>query len=205
MATSYSATGANERIKIDEHEAIRSQDGVPIMNSDGSARSTQPAGQQSPPKTWISSPYQSGAQRQSVLSNTSTLKKGDPGEANATLSDSEHENEDADVEKQGQKDDKGEDEEKDPNVVDWDGPDDPQNPMNWPPYRKWSIAVVMGLMTLVVTFASSVFSSATMVTAKQFGVSSEVMILGVALFVLGFAFGPIVWGELEPSKICRVS
>lgn len=22
-------------------------------------------------------------------------------------------------------------------IVDWDGPDDPENPMNWPSYRKW--------------------------------------------------------------------
>lgn len=104
-------------------------------------------------------------------------------------------NEDRDVEKQESKGEKKDDEEeeKDPNVVDWDGPDDKANPMNWAPARKWFIAVCMGLMTFVVTFASSVFSSATMVTAMQFGVSSEVMILSVALFVLGFAFGPIVW------------
>ncbi|SMQ49441.1 unnamed protein product [Zymoseptoria tritici ST99CH_3D7] len=88
-------------------------------------------------------------------------------------------------------------EEKDPNVVDWDGDDDKENPMNFPPARKWTMAVSMGLMTLVVTFASSVFSSATMVTAMQFGVSEEVMILGLALFVLGFAFGPIVWGPIS--------
>lgn len=23
----------------------------------------------------------------------------------------------------------------DPNIVDWDGPDDPSNPMNWPPWK----------------------------------------------------------------------
>jgi uncharacterized membrane protein YdbT with pleckstrin-like domain len=95
--------------------------------------------------------------------------------------------------KKEESDSKDDDEEKDPNVVDWDGEDDKENPMNFPPARKWIMAISMGLMTLVVTFASSVFSSATMVTAQQFGVSSEVMILGLALFVLGFAFGPIVW------------
>ncbi|PPJ52006.1 hypothetical protein CBER1_09643 [Cercospora berteroae] len=105
-----------------------------------------------------------------------------------------------DVEKQGGRQDHGHDdadEQRDPNLVDWDGDDDPENPMNWNPVRKWAIATSMGSMTLVVTFASSVFSAATMVTAQQFGVSSEVMILGVALFVLGFAFGPIVWGPFS--------
>ncbi|CAD0110017.1 unnamed protein product [Aureobasidium uvarum] len=91
-------------------------------------------------------------------------------------------------EKHDEKDD-GEEEEKDPNLVDWDGPDDPGNPMNFPAWKKWTITVVAGLMTFSVTFASSVFSTATTVTSQIFGVSSEVMILGTSLFVLGFAFG----------------
>ncbi|CZT18535.1 probable fluconazole resistance protein [Ramularia collo-cygni] len=150
----------------------------------------------------VSSPHD--ASRASDISHSSTLNrnekdlKDDSSEGAAGQS-----NEDRDIEKQSQnKESKGDknddgDEEKDPNVVDWDSEDDKENPMNWSPLRKWTIAVCMGLMTLVVTFASSVFSSATQVTAMQFGVSAEVMILGLALFVLGFAFGPIVWGPLS--------
>lgn len=52
-------------------------------------------------------------------------------------------------------------------------------------------------MTVSVTFASSVFSAATQDTAKIFGVSQEVMVLGTSLFVLGFAFGPLVFGPLS--------
>jgi DHA1 family multidrug resistance protein-like MFS transporter len=91
-------------------------------------------------------------------------------------------------EKDAEKND-GEEEEKDPNLVDWDGDDDPGNPQNLPEWKKWMITVVAGLMTFSVTFASSVFSTATTVTSQIFGVSSEVMILGTSLFVLGFAFG----------------
>lgn len=110
-----------------------------------------------------------------------------------TDEDRDVEKQDEETEKGGDNDDDEEEEEKDPNVVDWDSGDDKQNPMNYARPRKWAITVSMGLMTFVVTFASSVFSSGTMVTAKEFGVSSEVMILGVSLFVIGFAFGPIVW------------
>lgn len=88
---------------------------------------------------------------------------------------------------------------KDPNIVEWDGPNDPENPMNFPRWRKWMMTVAMGLMTFCITFASSVFSTATEVTAREFGVSSEVMTLGTSLFVLGFAFGPIVWGPFSVS------
>jgi DHA1 family multidrug resistance protein-like MFS transporter len=56
---------------------------------------------------------------------------------------------------------------------------------------------MLGLMTVSVTFASSVFSTATVVTAKKFHVSEEVMVLGTSLFVLGFAFGPMVFGPLS--------
>lgn len=36
--------------------------------------------------------------------------------------------------------------EKDPNMVGWDGPDDPQNPKLWPIKRKWA-AVICGMYT----------------------------------------------------------
>jgi len=87
--------------------------------------------------------------------------------------------------------------EKDPNLIVWDGPSDPGNPQNWPYGRKWLYTIVLGSMTLCVTFASSVFSTTTLVTSKIFNVSPLVMTLGTSLFVLGFAFGPIVWGPMS--------
>lgn len=40
-------------------------------------------------------------------------------------------------------------EEKDPNVVDWDGPTDLENPMNWPDSKKWLNISILSIMTLV--------------------------------------------------------
>ena len=74
-------------------------------------------------------------------------------------------------------------------IVSWDGPNDPENPMNFPRSKKWRITMVTAIMTFCVSFASSVFSTATEVTAVKWGVSLEVMILGVSLYVLGFACG----------------
>lgn len=87
--------------------------------------------------------------------------------------------------------------EKDPNLVEWDGPDDPENPQNFSRRRKWIITVTMSTMTMWITFASSVFSTATEVTAKEFNVSSEVMVLGTSLTVFGFALGPLCWAPLS--------
>lgn len=70
------------------------------------------------------------------------------------------------------------------NIVGWNGPNDPQNPKNWKKSKKYTTTVLYSGMTLCITFASSVFSSATVVTAEKYGVSNEVMTLGTSLFVL---------------------
>ena len=75
-------------------------------------------------------------------------------------------------------------EKEDPNLVTWDGPDDPGNPMNWPLRKKMLVTFTFSMTTFVITFSSSVFSTATQVTAVEFGVSEEVMTLGTSLFVL---------------------
>jgi DHA1 family multidrug resistance protein-like MFS transporter len=105
-----------------------------------------------------------------------------------------------DLEKQETEDNKERQEaqkQEDPNLVNWDRDNDPRNPQNWKHWRKWLITCSMGAMTLCITFASSVFSTATIPTSQQFGVSTEVMTLGTSLFVLGFAFGPLVWGPIS--------
>ena len=88
-------------------------------------------------------------------------------------------------------------EKKDPSLIGFDGDDDPENPQNWGLAWKWFYTLVYGILTFAVTFASSIFSTAVMPTSKQFGVSQEVMFLGTSLFVLGFAWGPPVWGPLS--------
>jgi len=104
-----------------------------------------------------------------------------------------------DIEKQSsqQAQKENQEQEKDPNLIDWDGPDDPENPQNFSRGYKWFITIVLGFVTFCITFASSVFSTATRATAEHFGVSNEVMVLGTSLFVLGFAVGPPIWGPLS--------
>lgn len=102
-----------------------------------------------------------------------------------------------DVEKATDTPKKPDDSSADPNLVDWDGKDDPENPQNYSNRRKWAITLTMSSMTVWITFASSVFSTATLVTAKEFNVSTEVMVLGTSLVVFGFALGPLCWAPLS--------
>ncbi|KAI1815699.1 major facilitator superfamily transporter [Poronia punctata] len=85
-------------------------------------------------------------------------------------------------------------------VVEFDGPDDPYHAQNWPLSKKLYTAAILGYTTVTAAFASSFFSAATPYVAKEFGVSTEVGILGVSLFVLGFATGPIFWAPLSELK-----
>lgn len=78
-------------------------------------------------------------------------------------------------------------------VVEFDGPNDPLHAQNWPMKKKLPVAIVLGFVTLAATFGSSIFSTATRIVATEYGVSTEVGILGVSLYVLGFATGPIFW------------
>lgn len=39
--------------------------------------------------------------------------------------------------------------EQDPNIVDWDGPHDPENPMNWPEKKKWLNVAVLSILTII--------------------------------------------------------
>lgn len=76
-----------------------------------------------------------------------------------------------------------------PNVVDWDGNEDPENPLYWPLRRKLWMSCVASLMAFTISLASSIFSADVHVTAQEFDVGEEVMVLGVSLYVLGFACG----------------
>ena len=89
-------------------------------------------------------------------------------------------------------------------------PDEPaeeivyDDPFKWPTHKKWFITVLMAMCTLTTTFCSSIWSSAIVVTSQEFDTSETVMLLGVSLFVLGFALGPLFWGpvsELVGRKI----
>jgi DHA1 family multidrug resistance protein-like MFS transporter len=54
--------------------------------------------------------------------------------------------------------------------------------------------------TLTVAFASSIFASAVVKVTTEFNVSIEVGLIGVSLYVLGFAFGPSLWAPLSELK-----
>ncbi|KAH6611830.1 major facilitator superfamily domain-containing protein [Boeremia exigua] len=102
-----------------------------------------------------------------------------------------------DVEKGGETNDTSSGPVPDRFFVEFDGPNDPGNPKNWTPMRRWAITISMGSMVFTVTFASSIFSVNIGVIVDMFDVDLVTATLGVALFVLGFVFGPIAFGPMS--------
>lgn len=82
-------------------------------------------------------------------------------------------------------------------LVDFEGPDDPYRPLNWPTNKKVSTTLLYGLVTMTATWASSSYSAGSQQIAEQFAVSQEVAILGTTLFLLGFGLGPLLWAPLS--------
>ncbi|KAI5825467.1 MFS general substrate transporter [Schizophyllum commune Tattone D] len=83
-------------------------------------------------------------------------------------------------------------------VVDWDGPDDPQNPKNWPRAKKWRATIIVSLFTFITPVSSSMLAPAAPHIAEELGIHGTVeRALVVSVFVLAFAFGPLLLGPLS--------
>ena len=66
-------------------------------------------------------------------------------------------------------------------VIDWNGSNDPENPLNTSEYGKWTILFVLGSATLCVTCASSMVASTYPGMQKDFHVSRETATLSLTL------------------------
>ncbi|RYP80127.1 hypothetical protein DL769_002613 [Monosporascus sp. CRB-8-3] len=90
-------------------------------------------------------------------------------------------------------------------LVDFDGPDDPYRPMNWPTHKKVSTTLLYGLVTMTATWASSAYAAGTQQIAEEFNVGRQVATLGTTLFLLGFGVGPLLWAPLSEVYGRRVA
>jgi hypothetical protein len=91
-----------------------------------------------------------------------------------------------------------------PYVVDF-LPQDGSNPMLYSRTKKWAITMLQALATLAVAFVSTAYSGGVSEIIRYFHVSTIVAILGVSLFVLGFAIGPLLWAPLSGMVSCDLA
>ncbi|EPX75141.1 spermidine family transporter [Schizosaccharomyces octosporus yFS286] len=84
-------------------------------------------------------------------------------------------------------------------IVDLNGPNDPSLAQNWSLRIKLQNVAVMGCACLWVSFGSSSFSGAVPAVMMNYHVGRTVAILGISLYVMGFASGPLFWAPMSEA------
>jgi hypothetical protein len=82
-----------------------------------------------------------------------------------------------------------------PNTVDFDGPDDPENPMNWTAMKKWGMIVLVSAITFLTPLASSMFAPGVPEIMKEFHSTNEML--------EGFMLSIYVLGKSAATKCLR--
>jgi MFS transporter, DHA1 family, multidrug resistance protein len=70
-------------------------------------------------------------------------------------------------------------------LVDWDGPDDPENPQNWTTRKKAFTTILICILTFSIYSGSAIYTTSIPGLMVHFGCSSTEATLGLSLFVIG--------------------
>ncbi|PGH04993.1 hypothetical protein AJ80_08420 [Polytolypa hystricis UAMH7299] len=74
---------------------------------------------------------------------------------------------------------------------------DPENPKNWSKAYKWYCTMLVAFTCFVVAFSSSVITPGLSGVEEEFGVSNQVALITISVFVVGFGVGPMVFAPLS--------
>ncbi|KAJ5819584.1 hypothetical protein N7474_005175 [Penicillium riverlandense] len=86
----------------------------------------------------------------------------------------------------------------DPKLVTWIGPDDPDNPKNWPNKKKWAATITVSCFTFISPVTSSMIAPALQSMASDLHITDQVLSqLTLSVFVLAYAVGPLFLGPLS--------
>lgn len=84
---------------------------------------------------------------------------------------------------------------RDPNLITWDGPQDPDNPQNWSNGLRWRNTWTISLFVFISPVSSSMIAPAMDHLAKSLGMHTEIeTYLSLSIFILAYAIGPIFFG-----------
>ena len=87
---------------------------------------------------------------------------------------------------------------KDPNLVTWEGEDDPKSPKNWRYSRKWAATIIVSCFTFISPVSSSMVAPALPAMARSLDITSEIEeSLILSIFVLAYAIGPLFLGPMS--------
>ncbi|KAL2202430.1 MFS general substrate transporter [Sarocladium strictum] len=92
-------------------------------------------------------------------------------------------------------------EEVDEKLVTWGGPDDPENPKNWPLKKKWYAAITVSLFTFISPVVSTMIAPALPSIGHDLHITASIeLALTLSIFVAAYGIGPLVWGPLSELR-----
>ncbi|KAI5195387.1 hypothetical protein AUEXF2481DRAFT_103146 [Aureobasidium subglaciale EXF-2481] len=74
---------------------------------------------------------------------------------------------------------------------------DEDNPQNWSTFKKCFVTFNICFLTLSVYVGSAIYTSGLPFMTQEFGVSTEVITIGLTLYVLGYGIGPMIFAPLS--------
>lgn len=86
-------------------------------------------------------------------------------------------------------------------LVDWDGPDDPDNPYNWPVFQKAIFTSEIAFLTMAVYMASAMYTPGIEEIKTEWGIGRIRSTLPLTLFVIGYGIGPMVLSPMSENVI----
>ncbi|KAE8452245.1 hypothetical protein EG329_000944 [Mollisiaceae sp. DMI_Dod_QoI] len=82
-------------------------------------------------------------------------------------------------------------------LVDWYTTDDPANPQNWAGSKKGGVLLQLCLYSMAVYGASSMYVPGEEGVMERFGVAATPAAIGLAIYVVGYGIGPLLWAPLS--------
>ncbi|UZJ55728.1 hypothetical protein CBS101457_005048 [Exobasidium rhododendri] len=76
---------------------------------------------------------------------------------------------------------------------------DPENPRNWSRGKKWYLTILCSYLNILVSSQASAYSTGQTQIVEEFGISDELAIGGLSLYILGFAIGPMLMAPLSET------
>ncbi|KAF2140952.1 uncharacterized protein K452DRAFT_229687 [Aplosporella prunicola CBS 121167] len=74
---------------------------------------------------------------------------------------------------------------------------DKDNPRNWPNWKRWYITCFVSLLNVLTCLCAGGYSSGQDDLIEEFHVSAEVGTVGLSMYILGFAIGPLMLAPLS--------
>ncbi|KAI2781646.1 putative florfenicol exporter [Daldinia loculata] len=72
----------------------------------------------------------------------------------------------------------------------WDGPDDPNDPYNWPEWRKVSIGIIFSVGQLVTLMSASIMAAALGSISHDLNIDASTSQITLSIYFLGLGIGP---------------